>query len=123
MRASTDTVARFVGVPWVSGGRDPRDGCDCWGLILAAARECFGIELPDYVGYCDADDVHEVAALFENRAAWVSIREGDERPGDVVVLKLAGTPAHAGLVVAMGLMLHSMKGRDACLERYRSLAW
>jgi cell wall-associated NlpC family hydrolase len=122
MRAYSE-IATFIGTPWVSGGRDAVRGCDCWGLIIAAARKCYGLELPDYAGYRDADELAETGPIFQRRAEWQRIAEGGEREGDVVVLRMAGTPAHAGLVVGVGLMLHSMKGRDACVERYRSTAW
>jgi cell wall-associated NlpC family hydrolase len=117
-------VAWFVGVPWVSGGRDPAHGLDCWGLVLAAARECFDLALPDYQGYADADDAAQTAHLFAQRDAWAAIAPNEERAGDVIVLRLGSQlPVHAGLVVGYGLMLHSLSGRDACLERYRSRAW
>jgi cell wall-associated NlpC family hydrolase len=116
-------VAWFVGVPWVSGGRDPATGLDCWGLVICAAKACFALQLPDYHGYTDAEALEQTAQLFANRDQWQKIPEGAEQPGDVVVLKLAGTPGHAGLLVGYGLMLHTMAGREACLERYRGRAW
>ena len=117
-------VAWFVGVPFVSGGRDPATGLDCWGLVIAAGRDCYGLELPDYRGYANADDPTQTAQLFTARDDWQAIAPNEERAGDVVVLRLGtALPVHAGLVVGWGLMLHSLAGRDACLERYRSRAW
>ena len=117
------SVAHLIGTPWVSGGRDAALGLDCWGLIIAAARDCYALALPDYRGYSDGDDLEQTRALFENRSAWLSIERDAELLGDVIVLRLAGTPAHAGLVIDDGVMLHSLRGRNACLERYSSRAW
>jgi cell wall-associated NlpC family hydrolase len=118
------TVANFIGVPFESGGRDPATGLDCWGLIIAAARECFGLVLPDYRGYNDADEFEQTAHLFDARDDWVQVSKFCEQPGDVVVLRIgAPQPQHAGLVVADGLMLHTLVGRNACVEKYRGRAW
>lgn len=117
-------IARFIGVPWISGGRDAVVGLDCWGLVIAAARDCFGLELPDYHGYERADSLKETAHLFEQRDTWEPIIAENAQAGDVVVLRTGGPqPAHAGLVVQRGIMLHSLAGRDACLERYDQRLW
>lgn len=119
-------VARFVGVPFQSGGRDRATGLDCWGLVLAVARERFGVELPDYRGYECANNSGEIAKLFDARAGagWHRITPFSEIDGDVVVLRLGAVlPAHAGIVVDRGAMLHTMAGRNACVERYRGRLW
>jgi cell wall-associated NlpC family hydrolase len=116
-------LAWFVGIPFLSGGRDPARGLDCWGLALAVARECFALELPDYRGYTDADDVAQTGGLFENRDQWQRVDAGSERGGDVIVMRLGGTPAHAALVVDAGLMIHTLAGRDSCIERYGAPQW
>ena len=47
-------AAEVVGipVPFKEQGRD-RAGWDCWGIIVCAYREVYGIELPDLGEYYD----------------------------------------------------------------------
>ena len=67
-----------VGVPFKSRGRG-RDGWDCWGLVIALYRECFGIELVD-PPYESALKSAEVAEVYEKqKLLWSEIPAGQER--------------------------------------------
>ena len=51
MATDSDLVKKLenlVGIPWCMKGRNPRDGMDCFGLVLWAYRELRGYYLPDY---------------------------------------------------------------------------
>lgn len=117
-----ELLASLVGIPYVSTGRNPAVGLDCWGLVVHASAVLFQRELPDYRGYANACDHEQTTVLFEERSKWQRIAKGDEIPGDVLLLRLAGHPVHAGLVVGDNLMLHTLTGRNATLERYDSLS-
>jgi len=112
----------FVGIPYVSGGR-VIEGLDCWGLVLLAAKELYGFDLPDYSAYKDSDNLEQIKPLFEARSDWSRVDLEDAVDGDVVVLTMMGHPIHAGLYVGGGRMLHSMSGRDSCVERYTTSNW
>lgn len=52
---------KYVGLPFVDGGRDWK-GCDCWGLVkLILQTEC-GIEVPSY-GDIAASELLKVASM------------------------------------------------------------
>ena len=55
----------IVGVPFKSRGRD-RSGWDCWGLVVAFYRECFGIELMELQYECALKSL-EVAEVYEKQ--------------------------------------------------------
>jgi len=116
-------ACRAVGVPFRDLGRD-WSGWDCWGLVVRAFREVFGIDLPTYEGdYADTED-EAIAGLFQDRDQLGRlIAAGRERPGDVVVLRLRGLPWHVGLVIEPGRMLHAFKGTETCLDNYRNKVW
>lgn len=113
----------WIGVPFRAHGRVRQEGLDCWGLICAVYWERWTLELPSYdTEYHrpeDAETVGELAAL-ESRC-WNPVEE--PRLGDVALLRVQGHFAHVGLVVARGLMLHTMTGIDSALERYNGPAW
>ena len=118
-----DHLKNYVGVPYLSNGRNPAIGLDCWGLVRHASLVLgSGSTVPDYTGYLDSTDTSQTAALFQERHKWQSIPKGEEREGDVLLLRLAGHPVHAGIVVAPHSMLHTLQGRNSCLERYDGLS-
>jgi cell wall-associated NlpC family hydrolase len=128
MQACSDLDAQlrdYVGIPFVNHGRstEQHGGLDCWGLVLAAARQVFGREFPDYCDYKEAEKICDVSPLFEGRRDWRQVEAGRERAGDVVVLRIAGHATHAGLVVRPGLMLHTMTFCHSCIESYRGAKW
>ncbi len=113
-----ELLPKLIGIPYLSGGRNPAVGLDCWGIVRTASKELFDHEVPDYSGYVDSTDPDQTLHLFENRRAWQVITPGQEQPGDVVILRVIGYPVHAGLMLERGCFIHSIRGRNSCLERY-----
>ena len=120
-RESLKSFAQKVqGVPFAEGGQD-LSGWSCWGMIRAAFRECFGVDLPDLQG-CRYRNRREAQEAFDSLAvAYREVDRGREQAGDVLLLK--GGPCHVALVVKPGLMLHVDKGCATCTESYLNWPW
>lgn len=118
-------AARYVGIPWLDGGRDAA-GCDCWGLMRLVYRDVFAIDLPSHrEGYESAADAREVAALLAAKmlpSEWRPVK-GSKMPGDGLLFRLLGEPCHVGVYVADGRFLHVRPRADACIERLDGPAW
>jgi probable lipoprotein NlpC len=118
--------ARYIGLPWVPGGRS-FDGADCYGLATLVYREELGIELRSYDQfYVTAEEREEIAELIAGgtaRGPWRDIAIEDAREFDGVVFRLAGFASHIGIVVSRGLMLHVSAGRPARMERFLTGHW
>jgi cell wall-associated NlpC family hydrolase len=115
-------AAKYIGLPYAENGRGP--GFDCWGLVKRVLREEFNQTVPDFTDrYAGGRDPAITHLCAEESLRWAPVKKGEERPGDVVLLKIAGRPWHVGLVVARGLMLHVARGIDACLERFDGPVW
>ena len=102
---------KYIGVPFVDGGRDLA-GFDCWGAIWLAYAER-GIDLPDY-GEISALDLRRVAREIEGgQEAWQPVEE--PREFDVVLLRLYNRRwiGHVGLMVDGRRMLHTEKACSA----------
>ena len=114
-------MLEFVGIPYLDRGRD-RAGVDCWGLVrlFFAGR---GIALPDYLSdYGTADDRVGVAiAIGPHSTGWQ--RVDAPRYGDCVLFNIAGAPCHIGIVLERGRFLHSMRGRNSCVEDLDAIQW
>lgn len=117
-------LGRFVGIPFVSKGRD-WSGCDCWGLLRLVYQEELGITLPSYADrYRDTRDGEAISLLVMDTlqaGIWREVESPD--PFDAVVLNIQGQPWHIGIMVDSGRMLHCTHGVDACIEPLQSVLW
>lgn len=112
---------KYVGLPFVAHGRD-RNGCDCYGLVRLALMENFGITAPLYLGYDDPNlKMHTANYIDTVKTEWFQVPT--EKPGDILLLRVAGVPCHVGLVIVPGQMLHVMEGIEASIESYNAPGW
>lgn len=115
----TRWAERYVGLPFVSGGRD-RSGVDCWGLTRLIYRDVAGIDLPSHDTVA-ADDLHRVLRRIGEALLippWTTlVPAGAERPLDVVVMTDRRLPAHVGIVVSPGLVLHAQEASLSTIMR------
>jgi cell wall-associated NlpC family hydrolase len=84
---------RYIGVPWRHLGRS-RQGIDCIGLVLLAAREC-GIKADDPAPY----EREPASQRLRQELAGVldEVPIAAARPGDVLVFNLGLYAGHLGV--------------------------
>jgi cell wall-associated NlpC family hydrolase len=117
-------LRHLVGVPFVNGGRDPKAGLDCWGVIMAASR-CYGWEVPDFRVGCK--ESREIDGTFQREVA------GDWRevgvPTEGCVLAFAIDPEmpdavqHFGVYVGKGRFLHTLEKSGSIVSRIDHFYW
>ena len=112
---------RYVGIPFVSGGRDAA-GCDCYGLVRMVLAEQFGCTLPLLsTDYRNANIIAETEPVFR---AQLPLLAGDllERPepGAVAVIRFQGLPSHVGVFVDGVYILHTLDKIGAHIVRAES---
>lgn len=123
MTAAPAWVAPWVGRPFALGARGPV-AYDCWGLVRAVALAEYSVDLPSWSDYASDADRAELARIAAGgHGGWQEIDEEQARPGDVVELRVLGQPCHVGLVVAQGLMLHTLERTGAVVERWSDIRW
>lgn len=89
-----DEAARaYLGVPWRHLGRS-REGLDCIGLALLAARDC-GLAADDPAPY--AREPSSQRLRQELALALDEVPVADARPGDVLVFNLGLYAGHIGI--------------------------
>jgi cell wall-associated NlpC family hydrolase len=115
----------FVGIRYEPLGRT-REALDCWGLCLLAARELYEIELPEFFYSAEellVDAFDLIAEQTAQASRWAQIAPaGDCRAaplGSVHIFRVKGYETHCGLCVGPGEFLHSLAGRDSCVEPLR----
>lgn len=83
-----------------------------------------GVWLPTYTdSYESANDAATVPIALAQRHEWAAVPLGSEREGDGIVFVLGGVPLHVGYITEPGIMLHALKGRGTCFERYMAPTW
>jgi cell wall-associated NlpC family hydrolase len=83
----------YLGVPWVHQGRS-RDGIDCLGLVVQAARVSHAntVDLRDYAAQAHDETMLQVCHQHMDR-----VQTSDLLPGDVVIAKY-GNQRHMAIV-------------------------
>lgn len=112
----------LFGTPFVDGGRDPRTGLDCYGLVLEVFRR-HGLTLPDFTVSCD--DSPGIHAIVDAERACFRRCEGTPPVPSVVVIKLLsdGLCNHTGVYVGDGEFLHIMRKRGVTRARLDDVVW
>jgi len=102
------TARRFLGVPYVWGGDNARDGFDCSGLIMVTYR-LNGLKLP--------------RTSRDQFCAGQPVKKDKLRKGDLVFFDTKGrkTVSHVGLYVGNGSFIHAPRqGKDVCVASLSS---
>ena len=117
-------AGHYIGLPFCEYGRTIA-GTDCWGLVRLVLQEQFAAVLPSYAAdYRISGGAEEIGRLIGQEAVkWIAVSAGEERLGDVVVLRLRGAPMHVGLVLGDGRMLHIEKHINSAIEDYHGRRW
>ena len=116
-----DWVKNYIGIPFVSGGRD-ETGCDCYGLVRLVLKEEYGISLPLLNSdYTNALSVAETKRLFFENVPLLCgerIKEPEEKA--VALMNMCGRLCHVGLYAGEGYIIHSRHKVGVVCERLSS---
>lgn len=124
MNAVAFDLTPFVGVPYKPRGRS-RAGYDCWGVCLAFAEEALDLKLPEY--FYDEARILEHACEHIGREVnlprWQAVLAQHRRPGDILIFRIMGFETHCGIYIGAGQFLHSLAGRNSCVEMLSDANW
>lgn len=121
---SPTVLTGLVGIPYVERGRT-HEGADCWGVCLLAARELWGIELPEYF-YTESEILAHACEHIRRETTsephWHQVHAPYPLAA-IHIFRIRGFEVHCGIHVGNGEFLHSLAGRNSCVETLRSMAW
>jgi cell wall-associated NlpC family hydrolase len=110
-----DEAMEWVGTPFKWGQSVKGDGCDCKGLVQGVARELGRPEGESfYATFANyrVDRPVPSAFLIEGMSKLFT-RVDEMKPGDVLVMKFAGQPAHMGIYAGNNRAVHAYHGMNA----------
>jgi cell wall-associated NlpC family hydrolase len=102
---------RYIGFPWLAGGRDVIKGLDCWGLLRYVYEWEFGIELSPHA--CSTQTLADHLRVQDQELANANWRETVmPREGDAVALGKGALFDHVGIFTDIGepAILHARSG-------------
>lgn len=111
-------ISDLIGVPFVSKGRDPKTGLDCWGLVLEVGQR-MGKAFPDF--FVDAHDSKQIGVIYDFvQKDWLHIPSSQE--GAVVGLRLdrgcmPGIVQHYGVCLDRKRFIHTLKNTGVIVSR------
>ena len=96
---------RYIGIPYVNHGRDEK-GYDCYGLVRAVLRHEFNKDFPDWQNdEADLDGFKKIDEPIE---------------GCIGLFKFIGVPAHVGIYIGEGRVLHVAPNETSVAEKLNS---
>ena len=114
---------KYIGIPFVSGGREIETGLDCYGLFWIIQNTHYGKKLPMLSGnYKDACNHLETMSLFlKHQPLLAGIKIDSPSPGCCVIIRYNGYPLHIGVHVGGGYIIHTLEKTGSFLDHADSL--
>lgn len=101
-----DRIAEgMLGIRYLPGGRDPKEGLDCWGVVMEFHRRWIGVDLSPH------DPLSVDAATCEASpimTRFCKVAPGKESPGDVARFHVRpdSPSGHLGILLPKRRVLH-----------------
>lgn len=110
----------YAGIPFYHAGRT-RNGLDCVGLLLVAARDAFGLTYQP--GGYPADWVDPIRLAEEIERFCDSVEWGDIEDGDIGLFSIAGNAQHVAILSRSGGMIHAYQSAGKVVEHPLDHHW
>jgi cell wall-associated NlpC family hydrolase len=109
----------YLGLPYV-----PHES-DCWTLVRRFAAEQLGKNLPEYM-YDTSTILEDAQAQIENQKhylgkLWTQVKKPEL--GDILIFRIFSKECHVGICLGGNDFLHTLKGRNSCIERLSDQNW
>ena len=116
-------IRNLIGIPFVDGGRDPKVGLDCWGLLVIAVGR-YGHAVPNYE--IDCHDTERISKqVISDIDGWEKIEVPE--PGCVVLMNLdpemPSAIQHFGVCIGGGRFLHTLVKTGSCVSSVHDRFW
>jgi cell wall-associated NlpC family hydrolase len=112
----------YIGIPYIPKGR-AFDGADCWGVCLLYAKHILSIDLPEF--FYTSSAMLRYAAMYAEiepeQPRWQLVDKA--QVGDIHLFRIGGYTTHCGIHIGNNDFLHTLIGRESCIESVDSIQW
>lgn len=120
------SLTDLIGVRFVSKGRDPRTGLDCWGLFKVTMGRYGHTDIPDFnVDALDSTRIAGIAAIEVASGRWQKIDSPEA--GCAVVMEndtnLKGVKQHFGVCIDDRRFIHTLRQTGSIISEIRDPFW
>ena len=114
---------KLIGTPFVDGGRDPKIGLDCYGLLMEVFSG-FGISIPEYFASALNDQAVSEQVEKVRTVEWKSVDRKNLPVPCVVLLRFNSSLCnHVGAYIGNGRFIHCRNPIGVNIDRIDSPAW
>ena len=114
----------LVGIPFKKFGTNPKDGFDCYGLVVWVYKHFYHTDIPTYnhdiIDAFNGEQIHEI--IKRNEKDWESI----ENPTEPSVVLIRNHPVfvnHIGVYIGRGNFLHSIEKTGVIVSKLHDRYW
>jgi cell wall-associated NlpC family hydrolase len=113
-------MLQYLGLPYEPKGQPPQSA-DCWTLCRYYADKELGLQLPEFMYDIEtylseaADHIAEQTSVLGK--GWLPVANGCHDAGDIALFRVKGIVTHCGIIIGGDDFLHTLKGRQSCVER------
>jgi len=116
-------VNELVGKRFVNGGRDVKNGLDCWGLVMEVFKH-FGVTVPDFsVNAFAFQAIDALAKKATGLSSWKEVYRPIDTDAPLVVLMRMHPKliTHAGVFIGNNRIIHTTKATGVITTRADAL--
>lgn len=110
----------LVGIPYLKGGRDPKEGLDCLGLCIEAYKRRGILDFPDASAPENREEIHKL--MMEGKEQFEEIQKPEE--GCIVAFSIRPPyVTHIGVVIGKNEFLHINDKKRSMVTKLNDLFW
>lgn len=124
IRHNAPVFSDYIGIPYREPDCEPdAPGLNCWELCEKIMIEVFNIEPPKYQHHIAANGKSVTPVFVSALSEWQRIEASERRPGDLVLLNIAGYPMHLGILIDHRRMIHTLRNTGSSCEFIDGSTW
>lgn len=116
---------KYLGIPWKDGGRNEKEGLDCWGFVRYYYEVEKSVILPKYEGVSSTEIPKDECADFIVNSFTYTLFDEVDNPSadDICLFSIGGNILHVGIIIDNKKMIHASRVAGVVIEDYVGDKW
>ena len=117
-------IESLIGLPFKNFGTNPKEGFDCYGLVVYVYKKFFNIEIPNYnhnlINAFNSEDIHKV--IEEERKNWKRLKI-PKKPALVLIKNHPIYINHIGVYIGEDRFIHALDKVGVIMSSINDKYW